>query len=168
MVRLTLSCTLPNVIKSCFRVRKMRFAVPSAVFRLVILSVLECKIVKVRMQDWLVGDARQTIWGSDIDCFGGIFARFLTNETYRHEITFRISRWLSITYLKSGKIRKNRRKTVVSEARRILRRFFRVKKVSCVPFPGLGVILFYHDCLEKVIRVYSLMCFLWNFQNIFS
>ena len=29
----------------------MRFAVPSAVFRLVILSVLECKIVKVRMQN---------------------------------------------------------------------------------------------------------------------
>lgn len=51
VVRLTLSCTLPNVRKSCFQVRKMRFAVPSAVFRLVILSILECKIVKVRMQD---------------------------------------------------------------------------------------------------------------------
>ena len=69
--RLTLSCTFANTGKSCFRVKEMPFRVAFAALRSVVLSVLQCEIVKVGLQNRLVSGARLTWRRGKTDCFAG-------------------------------------------------------------------------------------------------
>ena len=69
--RLTLSCTFANTGKSCFQVKEMPFRVAFAALRSVVLSVLQCEIVKVGLQNRLVSGARLTWRRGKTDCFAG-------------------------------------------------------------------------------------------------
>ena len=85
--RLTLSCTFANTGKSCFRVKEMPFRVAFAALRSVVLSVLQCEIVKVGLQNRLVSGARLTWRRGKTDCFAGNlhdFRRFAdTTKNYK-------------------------------------------------------------------------------------
>ena len=76
------------------------------------------------------------------------FARFLTTFRHYEKPKIRISHWISTTYTTDAKTTKNRRKIAGRKTRRISRRFFNVKIVSCTPCSGLRLILFWHVLFE--------------------
>ena len=76
-LRLTLSCTCTDAGKSWFLGRKMLFGVPFAAISIVTLSILRCKIVKVRTQDSQSEGARLTFLRRKIDYLGGVWHAFL-------------------------------------------------------------------------------------------
>ena len=75
--RLTLSCTCTDAGKSWFLGRKMLFGVPFAAISVATLSILRCKIVKVRTQDSQSEGARLTVLRRKIDYLGGAQHAFL-------------------------------------------------------------------------------------------
>ena len=75
--RLTLSCTCTDAGKSWFQGRKMLFGVPFAAISIATLSILRCKIVKVRTQDSQSEGARLTVLRRKIDYLGGVQHAFL-------------------------------------------------------------------------------------------
>ena len=139
---LTLSCTPATTRELCYETRKISFDAPFYDFRDASLSVWQCKIVKVGMQDCLSEDARLTKWGCKIDCLTRHFGRFSTLSRKEKVQNICISHWISTKYKTYEKTRKNRRKTCSRKARQILRRFFRVKIVSYIPIFGQRLILF--------------------------
>ena len=92
ILRLTLSCTFSTTWKSCFQGRKTRFGMLFSAFRGVILSVLEGKIVKVRLQNSQSESARLTLWQRKIDYIGGVLHRFwqAKDMTENQKITYSV------------------------------------------------------------------------------
>ena len=146
--RLTLSCTICHTRKSCLGDGKKCFRVTFAASFRVILSNLDCKTVKVTLQNSQSETARLTWWRAKTDCFAGNLHGF-----WRHSDTTKNRKFAyHIEYQQHTqpmqKRQKNRRKIAGRKTRRFLRRFFRVKIVSCTPCFGLRLILFWHVFLR--------------------
>ena len=78
--RLTLSCTICHTRKSCLGDGKKRFRVAFAASFWVILSNLDCKTVKVTLQNSQSETARLTWWRANIDYLGTVLHGFLQEE----------------------------------------------------------------------------------------
>ena len=78
--RLTLSCTICHTRKSCLGDRKKCFRVTFAASFRVILSNLDCKTVKVTLQNSQSETARLTWWRANIDYLGTVLHGFLQEE----------------------------------------------------------------------------------------
>ena len=140
--RLTLSCTFANTGKSCFQVKEMPFRVAFAALRSVVLSVLQCEIVKVGLQNRLVSGARLTWRRDKTDCFAGNLHDFDVLQIQRK--TANSCNMLHVNDIQNNrKNNKNRRKIIAHKTASDFRRFFRVKKVSYMPFSDQHLILFY-------------------------
>ena len=96
-------------------------------------TVFRCKIVKVRLQERLFCRVASHVFSPFL---------FLTDSCVV------VCTWISMIYVTFTKTTKNRREIAGRKTQRILRRFFRVKIVSCTPCSGLRLILFWHVFFE--------------------